>query len=117
MARPKSSDGKSTLLAFKISASQQAAYDAARGALPMADWARIALDRAAGIPAPVISVVAREGIPPGMAALVTPGQEPVILTGLSAAPPAKGAKGNFACCGHCPSSCGGNHTVACRRCA
>lgn len=91
MARPKSPDGKSTLLAFKISERQQAAYDAARGGVPMAEWARSALDRAAALEGRWPEIVVDGRMPPGTAALAGPGcgGEPqmVIMTGLSAEPP------------------------------
>lgn len=80
MARPKSPDGKSTLLAFRISQRQKAAYDAARGDLEIAEWARRILDRAAGVS---LTVIADARVPPGAAMLTSPGAEPVVITGLS----------------------------------
>jgi hypothetical protein len=140
MTRTKSPAGKRVLLALKVSEAQQAAYDTARGDVPLADWVRSALDRAAGLPAGVTRAVTPEGQsliddvyrnrPDGTGRTPSErrsrsagrtGKAPVPQAAFSdppvnpLAPPAK-RNGKFDCCTHCPPSCGGNHTAACRKC-
>jgi hypothetical protein len=122
MARPKSPDGKSTLLAFKISQRQKAAYDAARGDLKMADWARSVLDgaasgggRDAAGDSPVSPLSAQPAPPPPPEVV----HEAIawIEQNRPPQPEAEEAGKRYACCRHCGHGGAKGHDDPCLKCA